>query len=74
MSEDIVDRMLDKWQHSEENCYEAADEIKRLRDLVFDAYCEGFQDGKDGGWIVGPSGEPWKKSYARTALFERNKK
>lgn len=31
---DIVDRMLDKWQHSEENCYEAAGEIKRLRDCL----------------------------------------
>ena len=27
----IVERLRDKWQHSEEGCYEAADEIERLR-------------------------------------------
>jgi hypothetical protein len=28
---DIVERLRDKWKHSEEGCYEAADEILRLR-------------------------------------------
>lgn len=28
---DLVDRLRDKWQHSEELCYEAADEIEILR-------------------------------------------
>ena len=55
-------------------CIEAADEITRLRAengrlraLVEEAYREGFDEGKDGGWIVGPS-VPWKSSEARAAL------
>ena len=28
---DLVERLRDKWQHSEEDCDEAADEIERLR-------------------------------------------
>lgn len=28
---DLVKRLRDKWKHSEEDCYEAADEIERLR-------------------------------------------
>jgi hypothetical protein len=44
-------------------------EVKMLKDLVKEAYCEGFQDGRDGGWIVGPS-IPWKSSFARAALQE----
>lgn len=32
---DIVERLRDKWRHSEEDCYEAADEIDRLREAVF---------------------------------------
>jgi len=27
---DVVERLLDKWKHSEELCYEAADRIKEL--------------------------------------------
>jgi len=49
---------------------EAADEIERLRKLVFEAFCEGFQEGKDGGWIVGANSEPWRGSHSRTALKE----
>lgn len=29
---DIVDRLRDKWKHSEDDCYEAATEIERLRE------------------------------------------
>lgn len=30
MTDDLVKRLRDKWQHSEDSCYEAADEIERL--------------------------------------------
>lgn len=43
-------------------------EVKDLKKLVFAAYCEGFNDGKDGGWIVGPSNQPWKASDAHRML------
>lgn len=43
---------------------------KRLQNLVEEAYCEGFDEGKYGGWIVGPS-TPWKTSGARAALRGR---
>ena len=46
---------------------EAANEIERLRVLVRDAFDEGFNEGKNGGWIVGPN-FPWKKSYSRAKL------
>jgi len=42
--------------------------IANLEALVFEAFCEGFQEGKDGGWVCGAEGEPWKTSYARAAL------
>lgn len=35
---DIVERLRDKWQHSEEDCYEAADEIERLRTALEGAH------------------------------------
>lgn len=31
---DIVERLRDKWMHSEEDCYKAADEIDRLRKVI----------------------------------------
>ena len=43
-------------------------EVKDLKKLAYAAYCEGFSDGKDGGWIVGPSNQPWKASDAHKAL------
>ena len=43
-------------------------EVKDLKKLVFAAYCEGFNDGKDGGWIVGPTNQPWKASDAHRML------
>ena len=46
---------------------EAANEIERLRVLVREAFDEGFNEGKNGGWIVGPN-FPWKKSYSRAKL------
>lgn len=30
MTDDLVKRLRDKWQHSEDNCYEAADRIEFL--------------------------------------------
>jgi phytoene/squalene synthetase len=30
MSDDLVKRLRDKWQHSEEDCYAAADRIEKL--------------------------------------------
>ena len=44
-------------------------EVKDLKKLVFAAYCEGFSDGKDGGWIVGPSNQPWKASDTHKTLL-----
>ena len=43
-------------------------EVKDLKKLAYAAYCEGFSDGKDGGWIVGPSNQPWKASDAHRML------
>ena len=43
---------------------------KQLQELVFEAFCEGFQEGKDGGWIVGAEGEPWRKSQSKVKLKE----
>jgi hypothetical protein len=31
---DLVERLRDKWLHSEEYCYAAADEIERLREAL----------------------------------------
>ena len=42
--------------------------VRDLKKMVKAAYCEGFRDGKDGGWIVGPENQPWNASYSRTAL------
>ena len=41
--------------------------IDRLKELVEEAYAEGFQEGKDGGWNTGYD-YPWKTSDARAAL------
>lgn len=38
-------------------------EIEQLRELVKDAFFEGFQEGKDGGWVCGPV-IPWRDSDA----------
>lgn len=35
---DIVERLRDKWKHSEEDCYKAADEIERLQTVVQTAF------------------------------------
>lgn len=43
-------------------------ERDKLRKEVREAFCEGFYEGKDGGWIVGPEGTPWKESHACAAL------
>ena len=65
---DIVERLREGksaggyWREKE-----AADEIERLRVLVREAFDEGFNEGKNGGWIVGPN-FPWKKSYSRAKL------
>jgi hypothetical protein len=47
---------------------EGADEIYRLRKLVYDAFWEGFQSGRDGGWIGQGQGHPWKVSDAYAEL------
>jgi hypothetical protein len=47
-------------------------ERNKLRKEVREAFCEGFYEGKDGGWIVGPEGSPWKESHAHAALKETN--
>jgi hypothetical protein len=36
--------------------------------LVEDAYCEGFAEGDDGGWIEGDYSLPWKRSEAHKTL------
>ena len=55
------------WDEEAAAVREAADEIERLRVLVREAFDEGFNEGKNGGWIVGPN-FPWKKSYSRAKL------
>lgn len=36
MTDDLVKRLRDKWQHSEDGCYEAADRIEVLEKEVED--------------------------------------
>ena len=67
-SSDVWTERKDRtWYETDDLCMEAADEIKRLRVLVREAFDEGFNEGKNGGWIVGPN-FPWKKSYSRAKL------
>ena len=72
---ELVERLLDWPYQGETMAQEAADriealtqEVKDLKKLAYAAYCEGFSDGKDGGWIVGPSNQPWKASDAHRML------
>ena len=79
MTDDLVKRLKNIAVHSylgRSVIEEAADriealnqEVKDLKKLVFAAYCEGFSDGKDGGWIVGPSNQPWKASDTHKTLL-----
>jgi len=76
MTDDLVKRLRANASWGDDRFAEAADriealnqEVKDLKKLVFAAYCEGFQDGKDGGWIVGPSNQPWKASDTYKALL-----
>ena len=76
MTDELVERLLDWPYQGETMAHEAADrietlnqEVEDLKKLVFAAYCEGFQDGKSGGWIVGPSNQPWKASDTHKALI-----
>jgi hypothetical protein len=53
------------------NCFDkvsAIIEIERLHKLVEEAFCEGFYEGRNGGWIIGPSGDPWEKSDVKSLL------
>jgi hypothetical protein len=73
---DITEAMLsDQWTTNfkllDVERKEAADEIERLHELVREAFWEGFQEGKDGGWIGQGHGEPWEKSYARADLEKK---
>lgn len=43
-------------------------ENERLRALVKEAFWEGFQSGKDGGWIGQGHGKPWDQSEAKMEL------
>lgn len=45
MSDDLIDRLRDKWAHSEELCYDAAGELSRLR-----ADVERLTRKLDGEW------------------------
>jgi hypothetical protein len=42
---DIVERLRDKWLHSEEYCYAAADEIERLRGALREISTRNFPEG-----------------------------
>ena len=81
MTDELVKRLRGDWFGYEvslkaiDAMNEAADriealtqEVKDLKKLAYAAYCEGFSDGKDGGWIVGPSNQPWKASDAHRML------
>ena len=55
---DIVKRLRDKWQHSEDNCYEAADHIEELREYLYltahtlqDSMDNTFLDSHSDNWI-----------------------
>jgi len=50
--------------------FDALEKIEKLKALVKESFCEGFQEGKDGGWIVGAEGEPWRKSQSKVKLKE----
>ena len=65
--DDLEGKMVGKMFSANPDGPEAADEIERLRVLVREAFDEGFNEGKNGGWIVGPN-FPWKKSYSRAKL------
>ena len=65
--DDLEGKMVGKMFSANPDGPEAADEIERLRVLVREAFDEGFDEGKNGGWIVGPN-LPWNKSYARVKL------
>ena len=73
---DIVERLRKPpfgTETSERNIMaKAADEITRLRALVYEAYVEGFDDGKNEGWICRPEGQPWNESHARAVLGEES--
>ena len=76
MSDELIARLRDcssdeaMWSRQAADAIEALNlQIKDLKKLVFAAYCEGFNDGKDGGWIVGPTNQPWKASYTHKALI-----
>lgn len=56
----------------EQDILAAAALITKLEKLVKTAFDEGFQEGKDGGWIVGPD-IPWKSSDARAELNNANR-
>jgi hypothetical protein len=43
-------------------------ELPEIKALVEDAFCEGFAEGSDGGWIGGDYTYAWKKSAALAAI------
>lgn len=81
---DIVERLRDKWMHSEEDCYKAADEIERLRAALepfarfAEIYDRGYADPDDDRVLFygdRAKGDPRALLYrdfhrARTALKE----
>jgi hypothetical protein len=53
---DIVERLRDKWQHNEDDCYEAADEIERLREALREVvdWAEDLGLYADAGTVLAP--------------------
>lgn len=68
---DIVERLRDKWLHSEEYCYAAADEIERLREALRYYAANHYPNVDDGPW--GPGSNDFG-DVARAALGEGEQK
>lgn len=51
---------------------EAEAKLAQALSLVEDAFCEGFSEGYDGGWIGGDYTPAWKKSDVKAELEKPN--
>jgi hypothetical protein len=49
----------------------AEDKLAKALSLVEDAFCEGFGEGYDGGWIGGDYTLAWKKSDVKAELEKK---
>lgn len=45
---------------------------EKLNRVVREAFNEGFQEGRDGGWVWGDPSPAWKESFALKELKGQN--